>query len=181
MIAAGVLCLGVWLSTLWPVGQDSVDLPLQFSQAGQEFSRTVTLAWPVYLRQGETGRVEVRLLPDGTEQPGGGVSLETRLEISGLPANDRTYHSVLLPQVPISLTWDVKAETPGIFEGKVWLWVGEGQERLMILAAPVALTWFSPLGLPTWLVRWGGVGGFLVFGALAAWVARRGRRTLGRR
>lgn len=181
LTAAGLLCLGVWLSTLWPVRQDSVDIPLQFSQGGQTFSRTVTLAWPAYLRQGETGRVEVRLVPDGSERPGGGVALETRLEMTGLPANDRTFHSVLLPQAPISLTWEVKAEATGDFEGKVWLWVGGGQDRQMILASPVALTCIRPLGMPTWLARWGGAGGFLLFGGLAGWVARRRRRVPGRR
>jgi len=140
------------------------------------FSRVARFSRPVFLRQGEIGKVALRLMPEDTEPPGGGVALETRLEVSGLPANDRTYQSVLLPQAAISFSWDVRANNPGTYEGKVWVWVGQGQDRQMILAAPFTLTCIRILGIPVWVLRWGGAGGFLLFGGLAGLLARRGFR-----
>jgi hypothetical protein len=65
-----------------------------------------------------------------------------------------TKWEALVPGQPASFAWDVRGSTPGLVQGKLWVWTNAGDEREALLARPLELEVRTLGGFQAGFVRW---------------------------
>jgi hypothetical protein len=168
LICISLLFFVLLISTIWPAGVKTVELPVTIQQPGWMVERKAMIELPKFIRQGESGMVRLRLLPMQAETILETYPLEARIEIPNLPARDHLIRETLLAGSGSTFSWEIKSEEPGEYSGKLWLWVGEGENRQVVLAAPLAITCVLSYGLSTRWARAAGLGGAVIFLILGA-------------
>ena len=153
--AAGLFILSAILICR-PAQTQKVVIPLQFQDAsGVEISRDVELDMPAFLWMGESKSVRLAFLVE--DQPSSGakpVTIETQLEMPVSITDDAVRWEALVPGQQATFSWSVRGETPGLIQGKLWVWVEAGVDRQALLARPVELEVRSIGGFQPGVVRW---------------------------
>ncbi len=160
--------MALFVSTIWPAGVTALDIPVAYPLEGETLQWLVTVKIPRFLRQGDRGKLAMGARATNPAATGGVYPLEVKLEISGLPGRERSIQTLINAKVGATFDWEIQTDAAGEYSGKVWMWMGSGDNRQALLAAPVEITVVRPLGLPTWLARWTSAAGSLLAGGLAA-------------
>ena len=168
LICVSLLFFVLLISTIWPASVKTIETSVTIQQPGWLSQRKAIIEIPKFIRQGEIGKVRLRLIPVQIETTPEIYPLEAKIEIPKLPARDHLIRETLLAGSGSTFSWDIKTEEPGEYSGKLWLWVGEAENRQVVLAAPLAITSVLSFGLPTWWARTVCLCGFLLFLILAA-------------
>ncbi len=172
LICVSLLFFVLLISTIWPAAVKTIETPVTIQQPGWLVQRKAIIEMPKFIRQGEIGKVRLRLLPVQAETSPEIYPLEAKIEIPNLPARDHLIRETMLAGSGSTFSWEIKTEEPGEYSGKLWLWVGEGENRQVVLAAPLEITCVLSFGLPTWWARTAGLCGaviFLILGARVYW------------
>jgi hypothetical protein len=180
----GLINLG-WAA--WPEQRDAVSLGipsgiLPGAPAGTNYEiitdYVLRVSWPLRIRMGEEGEIQVVLLPDvgedevtQEENPTQVVLIEPRLGmLSVVPAG--RLQANLGPEQPLDTTWTVAGEAVGEYQGKVYVSFGfyeEAEEELVpvpVAVVDVAIRLVALWGVGRPLALWLGFVGLVLWGAL---------------
>jgi hypothetical protein len=80
--------------------------------------------------------------------------METRLDFPGELTGGATTREALVPGQQASFAWDVRGSSPGLVQGKLWVWANVGEEREALLACPVEINVRTFGGFQAGFVRW---------------------------
>lgn len=183
-LAIGLFILG-WAA--WPAPTDARQFripagPLPAASGETKLASysdyALDIAWPRWLRSGETGAVHLRLtdldhepLPAGETREGQIVLAEPALHPLHLDPPGSTQANIADEQ-DLVLSWEVRGEQPGEFPGKVFVSFGFYDEALdELVPVPVAVVDFEIRVIGLWgldagLVIWLGLVGLVLWGAL---------------
>lgn len=180
------LGFGLWAVgwVVWPEASDRVQyqLPagtLPGSPVDEDYASladyTLTVEWPKRLRLGQTGKLRLTLAErDPEAEPAEGPQIVlVEPALFGLALDPPGLLQVSkAPGHALSPTWAVTAQSPGDYEGKVYVSFGyyDEEEELMV-AVPVAVADVSVsvsafFGLNAQLALWFGLVALVLWGAL---------------
>jgi len=183
LLGFGLVNLG-W--AVWPAPTDmrTFAIPtgkLPGAPSGETYASLVDykmqVAWPRWIRAGETGEIlvtlsEVKAPPEGAEEREAQVVLLEPMLV-GLPLDPPGRTQINLgPGQDLRQAWKVKASVTGEFPGKLVASFGFYEDTLgEIVPVPVAVVDFSIQVVTLWglargLVLWLGVVGLALWGAL---------------
>ncbi len=191
LYALSLVCLAVGLFSLgwaaWPAPTDTRQFrvpagPLPAAPGDEDFAShsayALEIAWPRWIRSGDTGAVHMRLtdldhdpLPAGETREGQVVLAEPALYPLRLDPPGITQAN-LADEQDLLLTWELRAEQPGDFPGKVFVSFGFYDEALDdLIPVPVAVVDFEIRVIDLWgldsgLAIWFGLIGLVLWGAL---------------
>jgi hypothetical protein len=180
----GLINLG-WAA--WPEQQDAVslDIPsgiLPGAPAGTNYEiitdYVLRVSWPLRIRLGEEGEIQVVLLPDMGESEVAEeesatqvVLIDPRLGMLSVAPAGRLQVNLGLDQ-PLDTTWTVAGEAVGEYQGKVYVSFGfyeEAEEELVpvpVAVVDVAIRLVALWGLSRPMAIWLGFVGLALWGAL---------------
>jgi hypothetical protein len=166
------ISLLVWGS--WPQSIDNRSVSINSAPAALPDERTLTLAWPAWIRAGDSGMVRLVLEPlvqqassaPSTGQTESNVLIEARLDLAGIQyAPLGEVSQVILPGRPVLFSWELLPVQPGVYRGDVWIHVnlapgsgGQGQ-RYVLTAQKIEIVTTGVLGFKSISARlWGTLG-----------------------
>jgi hypothetical protein len=154
--AAACLFLLLFVLTGWPAATQRFEIRLTSAEGAPILvSRDAVIEIPSFIWQGETGDVRLIILAQESDPPGSAaVMVETRLEMPvELTSGDMKWEA-LVPGQQVTFTWGVRGSTPGLVQGKLWVWVKTDNESQALLARPVELNVRTIGGFQPGFVRW---------------------------
>lgn len=182
-LSFGLINLG-WV--VWPQATNAVRLTipagdLPGSPSGKPYASlseyTLTVSWPVWIRFGQVGSIEVTLKEEDIQLEDDGkdrvqvVVLEPALANISLDPPGRTQGSLAGGQV-LNFSWDLIPVNTGTYSGKVYVSFGffdDTQEALVtvpVAVVDVEVQVRALWGLTANLNLWLGVVGMVIWGAL---------------
>jgi hypothetical protein len=154
--AAAVLFLFLFVLASWPTPIRRFEIRITSPASDLiQVARDAVIEIPGYIWQGETGTVRLTVLAQPVDSPGtSGVILETALDFPVELTGGDTKWEALVPGQQASFTWGVRGGSPGLVQGKLWVWANSGDEREALLARPVEINVRTFGGLQVGFVRW---------------------------
>jgi len=182
-LAFGLFSLG-W--AMWPAPTDAVQFAIPAGvlpgvPAGKTYASvadyTLTVSWPVWVRAGEAGTLNVTLTEADADaglaagRPAQVVLVEPAIAALPLDPPGRV-QATLAPGQELDLTWEVDGALAGEYPGKVVVSFGFYDEALAeLVSVPVAVVDVTVRvtalwGLEAGLAVWFGLVGLVLWGAL---------------
>ena len=137
-----LLCILSWL----PAPEQVVDIPAAREGAG----RGLRFSAPLWLRPGESGWLELAVLP-GEGGPTGSTAYSARLDLAGLAEEGQDRGQVIPVEETARFRWRLRSDEAGTFTGRLWLYAGGGRD--LVLAREVRVVVDGPAMGLIWAAR----------------------------
>ncbi len=152
IVLIGLSLVGLIVISL-PVQSQSFDAPLMLE--GRE-QGSLTITTPVWIKTGDQQEISLQIhyAPDQKDDQSNKIDLISRLETGGLEISPRGEGSLSLPaDHTIGLRWLVRSIEPDRYDGTLWLFHKNVDQKDLLLAKQLAFSSHLFLGLTYPVIR----------------------------